>query len=75
MLSFLCTWSLILCAHACDWAKRVEISLGFLLVWLGCFFFQSLPDAKAVSNADDVSFDLQSIAQILALVKSTGSCY
>lgn len=47
---------------------RVEISLG--LLW---FFFQSLPDAKPVSKADDVSFDLESIAQIL--VKSTGSCY
>lgn len=53
-----------------------ELKSAWVFCWFGClFFFQSLPDAKAVSNADDVSFDLQSIAQILALVKSTGSCY
>lgn len=38
-------------------------------------FFQSLPFANPVSNADDVSFDLESVAQILALVKSMGCCY
>ncbi|PKU42557.1 hypothetical protein llap_7135 [Limosa lapponica baueri] len=35
----------------------------------------TLPDAKPVNKADDVSFDPESIAQILALVKSAGSCY
>lgn len=38
-------------------------------------FFQSLPFANPVSNADDVSFDPESVAHILALVKLMRFCY
>lgn len=71
MLLFFCTWSLILYAHAHAHASgQRELKSACLVL-----FFQSLPFANPVSNADDVSFDPESVAHILALVKSMRFCY